>query len=153
MEEIQKMCFVGKKNVNYVIPGMNISSGLIAVAFLIWDSIMWALEIQQHPAGLLMQNSEVGPRKWMITLWNTVRCFIAAQLPSKIACNPWKFCNVMASWNYAAWWKEIFHFATWYLLSNHSQNSSSTYAASSAPQNGAHGDFARAQLCHQWSAL
>lgn len=37
-EEIQKMWFVGKKNVNYVIPGTNISDDLIAVAFLIWDS-------------------------------------------------------------------------------------------------------------------
>ena len=42
------MYFVGKKNMNYVMPGTNTSCDLIAVAFLIWDSIMWALETQQY---------------------------------------------------------------------------------------------------------
>lgn len=58
-EEIQKMWFVGKKNVNYVIPGTNISDDLIAVAFLIWDSIMWALEIHQHPASSRAAHAEL----------------------------------------------------------------------------------------------
>lgn len=47
MKETQKMCFVGRKNVNYMISGTTISGDLIAVAFLIWDSILWALETQQ----------------------------------------------------------------------------------------------------------
>lgn len=47
MKEVQKMCFVGRKNVNYVFSGTNFSGDLIVVAFLIWDSIVWALETQQ----------------------------------------------------------------------------------------------------------
>lgn len=54
------MCFVGKESVNDVIPGTNISGDLIAVAFLIWDSTLWALESSSIPqqAGLLMHSSE-----------------------------------------------------------------------------------------------
>lgn len=33
---------------NYVIPGTNVSFDLIAVAFLIWDSVSWALQTQQY---------------------------------------------------------------------------------------------------------
>lgn len=40
----------GKQKCEFEIPGTNTSGVLIAVAFVIWGSIMWALETQQYPS-------------------------------------------------------------------------------------------------------
>lgn len=40
----------GKQKCEFEIPGTNISGVLIAVAFVIWGSIMWTLETQQYPS-------------------------------------------------------------------------------------------------------
>jgi len=42
------MYFVGNQNMHDVTPGTNPSCDLTAVAFLIWDTILWAPETPQH---------------------------------------------------------------------------------------------------------
>lgn len=139
------MYFVGMQNMTDVVPDTSVSCDVTAVAFLVWVCITAALrDTALFVSSQCCCHTTV---KWGLegvcsALWNTARCFTAAQLPTQVASNPWKLCKAMANWNCTACWEGIFHFVTWCLRSHHSQDSSSTSAASCVPEHGDLGDFA-----------